>query len=753
MLRKIIVITVLLNVCIITNAQTFGGNIKDAEGISLENAVAYIVEDDLTALTDNNGSWSIIASDTNPKTIVFGKEGFTYEQIIGQLPAIDISIVLRNEQKSSATLREEGYLADGCSSVDIPDDPKWNITFEIQELKGDLAPDPTYTRRDPSSVIEVNDTFFVWYSYSLTNDNAKIAPWDLNDLYYASSVDGITWTEHGIAVGRGEAGSFDHRSVFTTEIFVYENTYYLVYQAAADKDGIYNRNVVGMAKANSPRGPWIKLNEPVLRPTYTNDTYFDNNAVHDPCIIQYNNKFHLYYKGECNCMGAIGCANWCNPVCGLGKQVKWGVAVADDPAGPYKKSVFNPVTNTGHEVMVWPYADGLAILQHQDGPEANSIQYSGDGFNFDIKGKVTNFPEAAGLYRSSESDSDPHAGVSWGLGHKLMWNSGPHGWMYIYRFYKVNTSVEKLNIIADTLQLGLNENRKLNVKLVPYLASASDLTWISSDQSIATVDNNGIVGALTAGWTTIYATSGSEKSTDSCQIYVTEDSFIAHMTSIPANSFTGTGGIFDDAPSGGPGFGVNATSGGINFVNSNDWCTYQVTIPEKGKYELKYSISTPMENPEVSLEKKHKVLAKDEVYINGVWDSYYTLYSDSTLTFREKGDKELKLVASGINDWQWNMQSFSFVRLHDIISISDVGSTNAVHTPLSQVDIWINKNELHIEGAKGIYHLSIYGLNGVLVYASIHTDEVVISLDGLNKGLYLVRFLQNSNSFTTKILL
>ena len=69
----------------------------------------------------------------------------------------------------------------------------------------------------------------------------KQAPWDLNDLYYATSTDGLTWTEQGAAIERGVGSIYDARSAFTTEIFVHNNTYYLVYQAAADQNGIsYN---------------------------------------------------------------------------------------------------------------------------------------------------------------------------------------------------------------------------------------------------------------------------------------------------------------------------------------------------------------------------------------------------------------------------------------------------------------------------------------------------------------------------------
>ena len=62
------------------------------------------------------------------------------------------------------------------------------------------------------------------------------------------------------------------------------------------------------------------------------------------------------------------------------------------------KSDYNPITNTGHEISVWNYKDGVAILQHQDGPEGGTIQYSEDGVNFEIQGSVSNFPEAPGFY-------------------------------------------------------------------------------------------------------------------------------------------------------------------------------------------------------------------------------------------------------------------------------------------------------------------------------------------------------------------
>ncbi len=346
---------------------------------------------------------------------------------------------------SSATLRLQEYEKSGNCDVKIPNNPEWNIAFTREELKGDLAPDIKYTRRDPSSVLKVDGKYYVWYSYSLTDGEGKKAPWDWNDLYYASSEDGYTWEEHGAAVERGAEGTFDHRSVFTPEVFydAKDSTFYLIYQAARDLEGIYDKNTIAMAHSKSPKGPWTKLEESILEPS-KDSTFFDGNAVHDPCIVSFKDKYYLYYKGEGKYKPVCGVGIW-----GLDKQVKWGVAIADKPTGPYVKSPLNPITNTGHEVCVWNSGEGIALMLHQDGPEYGTIQYAEDGVNFEIKGKVeefvlrdynTHFPEAAGVYRPVEKEKSPVTGVSWGISHRLQ-NSDGKFWMFMQRFESKNKDI------------------------------------------------------------------------------------------------------------------------------------------------------------------------------------------------------------------------------------------------------------------------------------------------------------------------
>jgi len=320
--------------------------------------------------------------------------------------------------------------------------PEWYGEFQTKDLKGDFVYEEGVTRRDPSAVITVDGTYYVYYSratgktygFGTGDPENKVFPWDKTEVWYATSTDGWEWKEQGLAVGRGAAGNFDDRSVFTPEVLVHDGKYILVYQTV--KAPYVNRvkNQVGLAIADSPNGPFVKLEHPILSPTDDGEWLgeedtrfkvkkqgsFDSHKVHDPTLLFYKNKFYLYYKGER--MGERKTFG--------GREIKWGVAIADKLEGPYVKSEYNPITNSGHELCVWPYKGGIAALIITDGPERNTVQWAPDGINFEIMSHIKYGPPAAGLDRSIDTDESPLAALRWGLSHKYV----SYDWQYIQRF-------------------------------------------------------------------------------------------------------------------------------------------------------------------------------------------------------------------------------------------------------------------------------------------------------------------------------
>ncbi|WP_010168552.1 glycoside hydrolase family 117 protein [Candidatus Epulonipiscium viviparus] len=334
-------------------------------------------------------------------------------------------------KKSLATIRaeERNYFQS----------PKWFCDFVEKPIQG-LEREEGVHRRDPSSIIKVDNLYYVYYTKSYgphvgfnTGDlNAKVFPWDYSEIWVATSEDGYVWEEKGVAVTRGEAGRYDDRSVFTVEVMKYDGKYYLVYQTV--QHPYVNRSFenIAIAWSDNPLGPFQKSDEPILRPTGDGiwDTEednrflvkkkgsFDSHKVHDPLLFHYRDKFYLYYKGE-----PMG-----EEIFMGGRETKWGVAIADSIEGPYIRSEYNPITNSGHETCLWQYKEGMAAFLRTDGVEKNTLQFAEDGINFQIMSVIKWGPEACGPYRPDEIiTDDPLEGMKWGMSHSLGKPGCPYG--------------------------------------------------------------------------------------------------------------------------------------------------------------------------------------------------------------------------------------------------------------------------------------------------------------------------------------
>ncbi|BDZ41937.1 glycosyhydrolase [Paraoerskovia sediminicola] len=332
--------------------------------------------------------------------------------------------------ESAATIRGRRYSTD----------PEWFTDFRTFPIHG-LGPEEGVHRRDPSSVLTVDGVYHVWYTRSTgvtdgfgTGDPmAKVFPWDWSEVWHATSTDGATWVEQGRALGKGEDGSYDDRSVFTPEVLEHDGAFYLVYQVIASPYLLRSFESIAIAKASSPDGPWEKSAAPILEPqkdgewlgggdnrlAVVSQGSFDSHKVHDPILVPYQGKFFLYYKGEQ--MGEGFAAG--------GRTTRWGVAIADDIQGPYVRSPLNPVTNSGHETCVWRYDGGIAAMLTTDGPERNTLQFAPDGLNFEIQAYIQKPPVAVGPLRLDGPAEVPLDGIRWGLCHDV---TGP--WNYIQGF-------------------------------------------------------------------------------------------------------------------------------------------------------------------------------------------------------------------------------------------------------------------------------------------------------------------------------
>ncbi|MBB3208693.1 putative GH43/DUF377 family glycosyl hydrolase [Rhodopirellula rubra] len=276
-----------------------------------------------------------------------------------------------------------GVVATQTSADNTPaKDAIGKVTVDHSDLTG-IGAETGVMRRDPSDVIKVGDLYYVWYS------KGKISPGYDATVWYATSTDGHHWTEKGQSLAKGPAGRWDAGSVFTPNILVAEGRYWLFYTGTSQP---YTKpfnpdSKIGLAASDSPDGPWERVSPDPILTNSDNPAEFDSHLIDDACLIVRDDKYWMYYKGR-----------------QLGKspaQTQMGLAIADQPQGPYIRHEANPVIPGNHEVLVWPQGEGVAAMIGTTGPKeiTNTIQYATDGIHFSKTHDLVRGPWAGGAYR------------------------------------------------------------------------------------------------------------------------------------------------------------------------------------------------------------------------------------------------------------------------------------------------------------------------------------------------------------------
>ncbi|MEM8889151.1 MAG: family 43 glycosylhydrolase [Bacteroidota bacterium] len=321
--------------------------------------------------------------------------------------------------RALSTAVERNY--DAYASI-RPEQNELYTQFRYTELKGfDYnGGDGTVTRRDPSKIIFENGKYYIWYTHRETpvkpvgmarakeaNDSIPSADWDLADIFYATSEDGFSWEEQGVAVPRPEKPNPGWRSVTTTDILKWEGKFYLYYQAFMEASGLRGDFCpVAVSYADSPDGPWTPTHKIVI-PNGSEGSW-DQYSIHDPYPLVHEGKIYLYYKSDFDKREELRPSN----------VRMHGLAISDNPLGPFKKHPLNPVLNSGHETTLFPFKEGVAALVIRDGMEHNTIQYASDWVNFEIASITDLMPVAGGPFvPDAFTNTKNGRGITWGISH------------------------------------------------------------------------------------------------------------------------------------------------------------------------------------------------------------------------------------------------------------------------------------------------------------------------------------------------
>ncbi len=283
-----------------------------------------------------------------------------------------------------------------------------SVKFTYTNVSG-IGHEKGCTRRDPSDVIKVDDTWYVYYTKVYGR-----SPGYWGTVWYATSKDeGYSWQEQGEVVGLGGKNKFDSQATFTPNILNANGKYYLYYTGVkptpGNLKGEFENNstnditAIGVTVSDAPEGPFTRISDdPILKVSPEPDK-FDSYRVDDAVLLYRNGLYWLYYKGRSRVHGSSG------PV-----HTQMGTAFSKYPEGPFIK-LDKPILSGSHEVMLWQQGSGIGALASM----SSTFEYAPDGIDFMINKlsvKVENRPIAMGVFRQDLTDSTVKGeGLKWGI--------------------------------------------------------------------------------------------------------------------------------------------------------------------------------------------------------------------------------------------------------------------------------------------------------------------------------------------------
>ena len=195
-------------------------------------------------------------------------------------------------------------------------------------------------RLNPDAVFEL-DEYYVWCGTMTRDDDGK---YYLYFSFWEKSLGFEAWVTHskvGYATGDDPFGKFEYQGIalegsghgwdrdviHNPSVIKYNGRYYMYYMGNYGNGEFWdNRNHqrVGVAVADTPKGPWMRFDKPVIDiGPYAHDSLMTSNPS---VAVTPDGKFYMIYKAVEN-----------NGKLPKGGSVVCGIATADSPTGPFEK--------------------------------------------------------------------------------------------------------------------------------------------------------------------------------------------------------------------------------------------------------------------------------------------------------------------------------------------------------------------------------------------------------------------------------
>ncbi len=295
-------------------------------------------------------------------------------------------------------------------------------------------------------------------------------------------------------------------------------------------------------------------------------------------------------------------------------------------------------------------------------------------------------------------------------------------------------------VALDRTEVTLTEGEtlKLTATIDPETTTDKTLTWSSSDEEVATVDENGVVTALKPGNVTITVSTSNGK-TASCEITVEAKVIVAEGISLDITEVTLTEGetlkltaIIDPETATDKTLTWSSSDEEVATVDENGVVTAlkpgkaTITVSTSNDKTASCEVIVMAEEPEIIYVSS---VTLDQTEIEAVSGTTFTLVA--TVLPEDASDKTLL--------WSSSNEDVATVDQNGTVTIHRVGSAIITAETIDGSDI---KAECHIYGTSLLdsiesetFKADVYTINGLL----IKSDADGRFISNLVKGSYIIR--------------
>jgi len=297
--------------------------------------------------------------------------------------------------------------------------------------------------------------------------------------------------------------------------------------------------------------------------------------------------------------------------------------------------------------------------------------------------------------------------------------------------------VTNITMSPTALSLDKNDSRQLYARLTP-LNAISDITWSSTNESVATVNSAGLVTAKAAGNATITVTAANNNKTATCDVTVNDNG----LTKFEAESATLSGVNLTKDQQGYSGTGFVAP-----FGNSGNYVQFSIKGATAGSQDIILRYATA-DGASIHLYVNGTLIRKVTLASTGSWGGWTDKVDNVTLN---AGNNTIKYQKDADDGGYINVDYLALSNIKTgIIEISN----NEKESDISLSPNPLSTGALSIKLPEGTVKIFITDAAGKIIYQKqVKQKEYLIDRSVFkSEGVYVVNVVTTKNSMNKKVI-